>query len=77
MLAYRNGIFIKYLNMGIEGIAYATLISKGGAFLSAVIYIRKKYDLFKISLLGLKFNKDIFLKSVTNLQLSDYSPNSF
>ena len=57
-------IFIKYLNMGIEGIAYATLISKGGAFLSAVIYIRKKYDLFKIHLFGLKYSKDIFFKSV-------------
>ena len=57
-------IFIKYLNMGIEGIAYATLISKGGAFLSAVIYIRKKYDLIKLRLFGLKFDKEIFLKGL-------------
>ena len=56
-------VFIKYLNMGIEGIAYATLISKAGAFFTAVIYIRKKYDLFNIRILGLKFNKDIFSKS--------------
>jgi len=57
-------IFIKYFNMGIEGIAYATLISKGGAFLTAVIYIRKKYDLFKINFLHITFNKDIFIKSL-------------
>jgi len=57
-------VFIKYLNMGIEGIAYATLISKGGAFLSAVIYIRKKYDLINLRLFGLKFDKEIFLKGL-------------
>ena len=57
-------IFIKYLNMGIEGIAYATLISKAGAFFTAVIYIRRKYDFFKINFLGIKFNKNIFLKSL-------------
>ncbi|MCF6366148.1 MAG: MATE family efflux transporter [Bacteroidales bacterium] len=57
-------VFIKYLNMGIEGIAYATLISKGGAFLSAVIYIRKKYDLINLRILGLKFDKVIFLKGL-------------
>ena len=57
-------VFIKYWNMGIEGIAIATLISKGGAFLSAVLYIRIKYDLFNIHLFGLKFNKDIFMKAL-------------
>ncbi len=55
-------VFIKYLNMGIEGIAYATLISKGGAFLTAVIYIKKKYELINIRLLRLKFDKIVFLK---------------
>jgi len=57
-------VFIRYLKMGIAGIAYATLISKAGAFFTAVIYIRKKYDFFKINFLNIKFNKDIFLKSL-------------
>ncbi len=56
-------VFIKYFNLGIEGIAYATIISKGGAFITAVIYIRKKYDLIKLRIFGLKFDKEIFLKS--------------
>jgi len=57
-------LFIKYLGMGIEGIAYATLISKAGAFFTAVIYISKKYDFFKINFIGIKFNKEIFFKSL-------------
>lgn len=57
-------VFIKYLKMGIEGIAIATLISKAGAFISAVFYIKIKYDLFNIHLFGLKFNKEIFLKAL-------------
>jgi len=57
-------VFVKYLHRGIEGIAIATLISKGGAFLSAVLYIKKKYDLFDIRLFRLKFDKDIFIKSL-------------
>lgn len=56
-------VFIKYLNMGIEGIAFATLISKAGAFITAVIYIRRKYDLFEIRIFGIKFDKDVFFKS--------------
>ncbi len=56
-------VFIKYFNLGIEGIAYATIISKGGAFITAVIYIRKKYDLIKLRIFGLKFDKEIFIKS--------------
>lgn len=57
-------IFIKYLNMGIEGIAYATLISKAGAFITAVFYIRNKYDSFKINFITIKFHIDIFKKSL-------------
>jgi len=57
-------VFIKYLDMGIEGIAIATLISKGGAFFTAVIYIKRKYELINIRLLGLKFDKSVFSKSV-------------
>ncbi len=56
-------VFIKYFNLGIEGIAYATIISKGGAFITAVIYIRKKYDLIKLRIFGLKLDKEIFIKS--------------
>jgi putative MATE family efflux protein len=55
-------VFIKYLDMGIEGIAYATLISKGGAFFTAVIYIKRRYEFFNIRLIRLKFDKDIFIK---------------
>lgn len=55
-------VFIKYLDMGIKGIAYATLISKGGAFFTAVIYIKRRYEFFNIRLIRLKFDKDIFIK---------------
>ncbi len=56
--------FIKYLHMGIEGIAFATLISKGGAFITAVLYVKIKYDLFNIRFLNITFNKNIVLKAL-------------
>lgn len=56
-------VFVRYFKFGIEGIAYATLISKGGAFITAIVYIRKKYDSIKLRIFGLKFDKEIFLKS--------------
>jgi putative MATE family efflux protein len=57
-------LFVKYFKMGIEGIAYATLISKAGAFFTAILYIKRKYELFNVKLLHLKFDKKIFLKGL-------------
>ena len=56
-------IFVIYFEWGIAGVAYATLISKAGAFISSVFYINRKYDLFKVRFLKLKFDKAIFYKS--------------
>jgi len=56
-------IFVIYFKWGIAGVAYATLLSKAGAFISSVYYINRKYDLFKVRFFGLKFDKSIFIKS--------------
>ncbi len=56
-------VFVLYFKWGIAGVAIATLISKAGAFVTSVFYINRKYDLFKVRFIGLKFDKDIFKKS--------------
>ena len=56
--------FVIVLKMGVEGVAYATVLSKLGAFISAIIYINKKHEFLNISLLNLSFDKKIFFKSL-------------
>jgi putative MATE family efflux protein len=56
-------VFVIVFKWGIAGVAYATLISKAGAFISSVYYINKRYDLFKVRFFGLKFDRSIFAKS--------------
>jgi putative MATE family efflux protein len=56
-------IFVIYFKWGIAGVAYATILSKAGAFILSVYYINRKYDLFKVRFFGLKFDKSIFIKS--------------
>ncbi len=53
-------LFVLVLNMGIEGVAIATIISQAGAFISATIYINKKHKFLRISFLKLKFDWEIF-----------------
>jgi len=57
-------LFVAYFKMGIEGVAYATVISQTGAFLTGVIWLNRTHDFLRINFLKLKFNKIIFIKSV-------------
>ena len=50
--------------MGVAGAAYATIISQGGAFITAIIYLNKYHKLINISVLKIKFDKSIFVKSL-------------
>ncbi len=56
--------FVIVLKMGIEGVAYATVLAQGIAFIIAVIYLNKYHSIIRISFKNLTFDKDIFLKSV-------------
>lgn len=56
--------FIKYLGMGVQGAALATVVSHGGAFITAIFYLNKTHKLVKLRLTKLVFDWDIFRKSV-------------
>ncbi|MCF8373025.1 MAG: MATE family efflux transporter [Bacteroidales bacterium] len=57
-------LFVVKFGMGIEGVAYASVIAQAGALLTAIIYLNKTHKLIRISFLRLRFDKEIFIKSV-------------
>ncbi len=58
-------VFIVVFKMGVEGAAYATVISHFIAFISAYIYLIKVNPFFKtLQLFNLQFDKELFLKSI-------------
>ncbi|UCG28461.1 MAG: MATE family efflux transporter, partial [Bacteroidales bacterium] len=56
-------LFVLVFKWGIVGVAVATIIAQGGAFLTAVIYLNKYHQVIQVSVLRMKFDRDIFLKS--------------
>ncbi len=56
--------FVAVFDWGIEGVAYATVISQTGAFLTGVVWINRKHKFLRINFLKLKFNTAIFKKSL-------------
>lgn len=57
-------LFVKYLGFGVKGAAWATIISQGGAFLTAVLYLNKTHKLVQLRLRELVFDWKIFRESV-------------
>jgi putative MATE family efflux protein len=57
-------LFIIVFKWGIAGAAIATVISQGGAFLTAIIYLNKTHPVMKFSTFRLVFDKIIFWQSV-------------
>lgn len=57
-------LFILQFNMGVGGAAWATIISQGISFVWSVIYLNKNHKVFKINVKAMKFDKEIFYKSV-------------
>ena len=57
-------LFVIVLKWGISGVAIATIISQGFAFISVILYLNKYHKLIKFSFLKLKFDKNIFRKSL-------------
>ncbi len=53
-------MFIVVFKMGIEGVAVATVISQGGAFITAIIYLNKNHKLIRFSFKNLVFDREIF-----------------
>ncbi|MBE0654269.1 MAG: MATE family efflux transporter [Bacteroidales bacterium] len=57
-------LFVVKFGWGIEGAAYATIISQGGAFLTAVIYLNRTHKLISIRFRDFVFDRTIFLQSL-------------
>lgn len=57
-------LFVIVFKWGIAGVAVATIISQGGAFITSILYLNKTHDIVKLSLFKLKFDRQIFKTSV-------------
>ncbi|WP_373599363.1 MATE family efflux transporter [Paraclostridium bifermentans] len=53
-------VFIIYFNMGVNGVALATIIAQAVAFIFSVVYLNKRHDVLKIKFKSLKYDSDIF-----------------
>lgn len=53
-------LFVVVFKWGIEGAALATIISEGGAFITAAIYLNKRHPIIKLSIRKYIFDRDIF-----------------
>jgi MATE family, multidrug efflux pump len=57
-------LFVVVFGWGIEGVAIASIIAQGGAFISGMIYLNKYHSFININFLKLQFDKFIFKKSL-------------
>ena len=57
-------VFIVVFNWGISGVAYATLIAQGGAFITGAIYLNKKHQIISFNILKFRFDKELFMQSI-------------
>ena len=55
-------LFVVQFGWGIEGAAYATVVSQGGAFFTAIIYLNRKHPIVNVSIRKYIFDRDIFRK---------------
>lgn len=56
-------LLVMVFEMGVAGAALATLISQGGAFVTAIIYLNRTHEVINLSWRRLVFDRDIFRKS--------------
>ncbi len=57
-------LFVIVFDWGIAGVAIATVISQGGAFISAIIYLNRTHQIVKLAISKLVFDREIFKQSV-------------
>jgi putative MATE family efflux protein len=57
-------LFVGVFRWGIAGAAWATVLAQTGAFLTGIWYLNRKHTLMKFSLHELRFDREIFRKSV-------------
>ncbi len=57
-------LFVLVFNWGIEGAAFATVLSQTGAFLTTIFHLNKTHEIVKLRVRFLKFDRDLFRKSL-------------
>ncbi len=57
-------LFVLVFKWGIAGVAIATVLAQGGAFLTAIIYLNRNHKIIQFSFTKLVFDKAIFKKSI-------------
>jgi putative MATE family efflux protein len=57
-------LFVVVFNWGIKGVAAASIIAQGGAFVTAIWYLNKNHQIIRISLFQLRFDGLLFRKSL-------------
>lgn len=53
-------LFIIKFNMGVEGVALATVIAQGVSFIVSIIYLNQKHNVLKFRIKGIVYNHNIF-----------------
>lgn len=69
-------LFVVVFKWGIEGVAFATVVSQAGAFFSATWYLNKKHPVINISFRRYDFDRNIF-KSCVRIGLPTGFQQSF
>lgn len=54
--------FVLMFNMGVAGVAYATIIAQFFSWVFGLIYMRKKYEFLNFPILKFEFDKELFKK---------------
>ncbi|MGL4738864.1 MAG: MATE family efflux transporter [Cellulosilyticaceae bacterium] len=57
-------IFVIAFDMGIAGVALATVIAQGVSFIFSVVYLNKRHAILKVDLRHLVYDRHIFLKGM-------------
>ena len=57
-------LFVVVFGWGIAGVAVASVLAQGGAFLTAIIYLNRTHQIIHFSLFRLVFDRDLFRKSM-------------
>jgi len=57
-------LFVVVFNMGVKGVALATVIAQSGALVTAIIYLNHYHKIIDIKLRGLVFDRKIFNQSI-------------
>ncbi|MEA1897431.1 MAG: MATE family efflux transporter [Bacteroidota bacterium] len=56
-------LFVVVFEWGIEGAAFATVLSQTGAFLTTIFYLNKSHEVVKLKIRSLRFDRELFSKS--------------